>query len=81
MDAMADYEAPGDFYRAEEGGEMIPWRRNGPRRMQFFNGPILGRRGEEATPISEGERSMRGGSCFPHGGAIGGCSGAVVCGG
>jgi hypothetical protein len=28
MDVAADYEAPGTFYMAEEGGEMILWRRN-----------------------------------------------------
>jgi hypothetical protein len=29
MDVAADYEAPNAFYRAEEGGEIVPWRRNG----------------------------------------------------
>jgi hypothetical protein len=28
MDAVVDYDAPIAFYRAEEGGEMVPWRRN-----------------------------------------------------
>jgi hypothetical protein len=32
--AGADYEAPNGFYRAEEGGEMVPWRRNGRRRVE-----------------------------------------------
>jgi hypothetical protein len=31
MDVMADYEAPDVFYRAEKGGEAVPWRRNGQR--------------------------------------------------
>jgi hypothetical protein len=29
MDVVVNYEASDDFYRAEEGGEMVPWMRNG----------------------------------------------------
>jgi hypothetical protein len=29
MDVATDYEAPDAFYRAEEGGETVQWRRNG----------------------------------------------------
>jgi hypothetical protein len=29
MDVAADYNAHAAFYRMEEGGEMVPWRRNG----------------------------------------------------
>jgi hypothetical protein len=28
MDAVVDYEVLGAFYKAEEGGETVPWRRN-----------------------------------------------------
>jgi hypothetical protein len=30
MDASADYKAPDVIYRAKEGGETVPSRRNGP---------------------------------------------------
>jgi hypothetical protein len=33
------------------------------------------------VPVSKGERSMRGGSWFPRGGAARGCSNTAVCGG
>jgi hypothetical protein len=75
MDAMIDYEIPSAFYRAEERGEAVPWRRNGRQWMKFFNAPISERKEEGASPVLEGERSTRGGSCFPHGGAIVGYSG------
>jgi hypothetical protein len=55
MDVAADCEAPGAFYRAEEGGEMVPWRRNGRRLVEFINAPVLGRREEGAVPVSEGK--------------------------
>jgi hypothetical protein len=45
MDAAADCNAPGAFYRALEGGE-------------FFNAFILGEREEGAAPILEGESWM-----------------------
>jgi hypothetical protein len=41
MDAATDYEAPNFFYRAEEGGEMVPWRRNGRRWVKLINASIL----------------------------------------
>jgi hypothetical protein len=31
MDAATNYEAFQAFYGAEEGGETVPWRRNGRR--------------------------------------------------
>jgi hypothetical protein len=31
MDVAVDYETPDTFYRAEEGGEMVSWRRIGRR--------------------------------------------------
>jgi hypothetical protein len=68
MDVMADYETPGAFYRAEKGGETVPWRRNGRRRVELFNAFVLGRREEGASPVSVGERSVRGGSWFSCGG-------------
>jgi hypothetical protein len=29
MDVTVDYKAPDAFYRVEEGGETVTWRRNG----------------------------------------------------
>jgi hypothetical protein len=28
MDAVANYDTSDAFYRAKEGGETVPWRRN-----------------------------------------------------
>jgi hypothetical protein len=47
MDAVADCEATGAFYRVEEGGE-------------FFNVSISRKREEGATAVSKGERSIEG---------------------
>jgi hypothetical protein len=59
VDAAADYEPPNAFYRAEEGGEMVPWRRNGRQRV-FFNASVSGRREEGATARFErGKEHMR----------------------
>jgi hypothetical protein len=66
MDAAMDCEAPGAFYRAEEGEE-------------FFNASVSEKREEGTTPVSEGERSTRGGSWFPHGGLTGGCNIVAIC--
>jgi hypothetical protein len=73
-------EAPDAFYTAEEGGEMVSWRRNGRRRVELFNASVLGRREERVVAVLEGERSMRGSSWFAQGGATRGCSNAVACG-
>jgi hypothetical protein len=80
MDAAADCKSADTFYRAEEGGEMMSWRINGRRRVEFFNAFVLRTREEGATPISKGKRSTQGDSWFHRGGVIGGCSGATVCG-
>jgi hypothetical protein len=58
MNVMVDYEVLDAFYRAEEGGEMVPWRRNDRGRVEFFNASILGRREEGSAFVSEGKRSM-----------------------
>jgi hypothetical protein len=73
-------EAPDAFYTAEEGGEMVSWRRNGWRRVELFNASVLGRREERVVVVLEGERSMRGSSWFAQGGVTRGCSSAVACG-
>jgi hypothetical protein len=78
MGAAVDYKAPDVFYRAEEGGETIPWRRNSWRWVKFFNAFILGRREEGVVPISEGESSTWEDSCFSLGGVTGGCNGAAT---
>jgi hypothetical protein len=57
MNAVMDYEAPNAFYRAEDGGEIVSWRRNDCQRVEFFNASVSGRREEGASPVSEGERS------------------------
>jgi hypothetical protein len=44
MDAAVDYEAHDTFYSAEEGWEMVPWRRNGRRWVELFNASVSGRR-------------------------------------
>jgi hypothetical protein len=72
MDEVADCEAPKAFYRVKEGGEMVLWRKNGCRRVKFFNTSVSGRREEGTAPISKGERSTRGGSWFSRGGCSGG---------
>jgi hypothetical protein len=77
MDATVDYEALDAFYRAEEGGEMVLYRRNNQQRVEFFNSSVSRRRVEGAAPILNGERGMQGSSCFPRGGVTEGCSGAV----
>jgi hypothetical protein len=74
INAAVDCEALDTFCMAEEGGETVLWRRNGWWRVKFFNASVYGRREKWAVPISEGERSMRGGSWF----SCGGCSGATV---
>jgi hypothetical protein len=73
-----DCEAPDAFYRAEEGGKTVLWRRIGRQQVEFFNASIFGRREKGAVPVSEGERSMWGGSWFPCEGATGGCSGVAA---
>jgi hypothetical protein len=78
MDTTANCEAPSDFYKVEEGGEMVSWRRNGRWQVEFFNAFISGRREEGAAPVSEGERSTRGGSWSPCRGVTRGCSGMVA---
>jgi hypothetical protein len=60
-----DYEALDIFYRAWEGGEMVPWKRNGRWRVEFFNTSVLRRREEGAAPASEGERSTQGSCRYP----------------
>jgi hypothetical protein len=60
MDATVDREAPDAFYRAEEGGETVPWMRNGRWRVKFYNASVLGRREEGVAPVLEGERSTAG---------------------
>jgi hypothetical protein len=62
-----DSEAHNAFYRAEVGGETMPWRRNGRWRVKFFNSSVSGRRKEGATPVSKREMSTRGGSWFSRG--------------
>jgi hypothetical protein len=57
IDTTADSEAPGAIYRVKEGGETVSWRRDGQRRVKFFNSYVLGRRDEEAAPILEWGRS------------------------
>jgi hypothetical protein len=44
MNTTTDCDAPDAFYRAEEGGKMVPRRRNGRQRVKLFNASILGRR-------------------------------------
>jgi hypothetical protein len=63
MDAATDFEAHGAFYRAEEGGEMIPWRRkqstvSGVIQCFFFSE----KRGRGCAAHFWRERSMRGNS-------------------
>jgi hypothetical protein len=81
MDASADYEAPGVIYRANEGGETVPCRRNDPHWVELFNAFISKRREEGAASVWKGERRMRENSWFPHGGVTGGYNNVVVCGG
>jgi hypothetical protein len=50
MDVAADCEALGAFYRAKEGGKMVPWRSNDQLRMEFFNASFSGRREKGAAP-------------------------------
>jgi hypothetical protein len=78
MYTTVEYEAPGAFYRAEEGGETVSWRRNGRRWVKLFNAFVLDRR-EGAALISEGKMSMWDDAWFPHGEAIEGCSSVAVC--
>jgi hypothetical protein len=40
-DVAVDCEAPDAFYRADEGGETVSWRRNSRWRVEFFNASIL----------------------------------------
>jgi hypothetical protein len=65
------------FIRRRREG-VVFWRRNDWRRVEFFNAPILGRGEEEAVPVSKGERSIHGGSWFPHEGVTRGCNGALM---
>jgi hypothetical protein len=44
MDASADYKAPDIIYRVKEGGETVPYRRNGPHWVELFNAFVLKRR-------------------------------------
>jgi hypothetical protein len=74
MDAAADCEAPDAFYRVEEGGETMSWRRNGRQRVEFFNASVLGRRDEGTSPVSKGEMNRWGNSWFPRGGVTRECS-------
>jgi hypothetical protein len=66
MDVAVDCEAPGNFYRVEEG-------------EKFFNASVSGKREEGVAPISEGEKSTSGNTWFPHRGVTGGCNCAVGC--
>jgi hypothetical protein len=65
LDAVVDCEAPVTFYMAEEGGEMVSWRRNNRRRVEFFNASVSGTREEGDTPILKGERITWGGVIEP----------------
>jgi hypothetical protein len=51
MDATMDCEAPDAFYRAEEGGKTVLWRRIGRQQVEFFNASIFGRREKGAVPV------------------------------
>jgi hypothetical protein len=55
MDASMDCEAPDTFYRVEEGGETVSWRRNGQCRVELFNASVSGRREEETTCFRSGK--------------------------
>jgi hypothetical protein len=46
MNAVVDCEALNTFYRVEEGGKTVSWRRNDRCRVEFFNTSISGRREE-----------------------------------
>jgi hypothetical protein len=81
MDVVADCEALDAFYRAEEGGDILPWRRNGRQRVEFFNASFSRRREEGVAPISEQQRRMWGSSWFARDGAMGGCSDVAAVGG
>jgi hypothetical protein len=49
MDVAVNYEAPDAFYRVEEGGETVPWRRKGRQQVEFFNASISWKREEVTT--------------------------------
>jgi hypothetical protein len=42
IDVVVDCVAPGAFYRVEEGGEKVSWRRNGWWRVSFSMLPFRG---------------------------------------
>jgi hypothetical protein len=44
MDVAVDSEAQDTFYRAAEGGETVPWRRNNRRWVELFNDSVSVRR-------------------------------------
>jgi hypothetical protein len=48
--------------------------------VEFINASVLGRMEEGASPVSEEERSTRGGFWFPCGGMTGGCRSMSACG-
>jgi hypothetical protein len=65
MNVTIDCDAPDTFYRAEEGGETMPWRRNNRRRVEFINGTISRRREEGITPHFERGKEHVGRLLFP----------------
>jgi hypothetical protein len=71
MDVAANCEASSTFYKVEEEGETMSWRRNGRLRVEFFNVSVSGSRKEGAVPVLEGKRSMRDDSWFGRGGVTG----------
>jgi hypothetical protein len=58
MDVVADFESPGAFYRVEEGGKTMSWRRNDGLRVKFcFH--FGEKRGMSITHFERGKEDAR----------------------
>jgi hypothetical protein len=58
MDVVADFESPGAFYRVEEGGKTMSWRRNDGLRVKFcFH--FGEKRGMNITHFERGKEDAR----------------------
>jgi hypothetical protein len=55
VDAVADCEAPDAFYRAEEGGEMVSWRKNGRGEWSYSMISFRGNERKEQHPFRKGK--------------------------
>jgi hypothetical protein len=55
MDAATDNDAPNAFYREEEGGETVPWRRHNRQRVELFTVFISNRKRKGHCPFWKGK--------------------------